>query len=52
MKKCATSGKRKYRSKADALIASLRRSTAEHGARQGGAYRCAYCGFWHLTRKP
>lgn len=52
MKKCPTSRKQKYRTKADALVAALRRSGAEHGARQGGAYHCPDCGFWHLTRNP
>ena len=41
-------GKRKYRSPADALDA-----VAVLGLeRERSAYRCAACGSWHLTTKP
>lgn len=46
MKKCGSTGKRKYRSQADALLKNL------HRPLMARAYQCSFCGFWHLTRRP
>ena len=46
-KACAS--KNRYATKSDAQEAILR--CAEHGTRGLHAYRCSYCGGWHLTSK-
>ncbi len=40
-------GKRRYRTQGDALDAALLAGVE----RQRSAYRCALCGFWHLTTR-
>lgn len=40
-------GKRRYRTQGDALDAALLAGVE----RQRAAYRCALCGFWHLTSR-
>ena len=39
--------KRRYRSQGDALDAAL----LAGAERERAAYRCAYCGLWHLTSR-
>lgn len=42
--------KKRYASRVDAEDAIA--ACAEHGRRGLRAYRCPYCGGWHLTSKP
>jgi hypothetical protein len=46
-RKSMCTGKRRYRTQADALDAALCAGVE----RQRAAYRCALCGHWHLTSR-
>ena len=49
---CATTGKRKYASEAEAKsTAAHQMSQNESASLQLRAYRCLYCDSWHLTSK-
>lgn len=43
--RCLRTGKRAYRTKIHAMVANARKPIIAR------AYRCAFCGSWHLTRK-
>ena len=47
-KACESKNRYAFRSEAEEAIASC----AEHGTTGLHAYRCPYCGGWHLTSKP
>lgn len=51
MKRCAASGKRKFRSAADAYIYAALRKPRRADWQVMRAYRCPDCDFWHLTRR-
>ncbi len=44
-------GKRSYRHKHDAKVAA-RRTSATFGGEPKVAYRCAFCGLFHVGRDP
>jgi len=51
--RCERSNKLRFATKADALVKALRVSgNPRVGAGSGSAYRCSFCGDWHLTSKP
>lgn len=51
--RCEHSNKLRFETKADALVKALRVSANPRvGAGSGLAYRCSFCGDWHLTSKP
>lgn len=46
MKLCKETGKRKYRSKLDAMFANADLPQMKR------AYPCEFCGMWHVTHQP
>lgn len=50
-KMCPVSGKRMYADEAEANSTAAHRMSEERGPAQLSAYKCAYCGAWHLTSK-
>ena len=49
---CATTGKRKYASEAEAQATARHQMSQERGGSlQLRVYRCLYCDSWHLTSK-
>lgn len=50
MKTCAKTGKVRFRTEVDAMLALARRAHRDKGEiRQ---YRCPFCKGWHLTSQP
>lgn len=50
MKRCATTGKLRYRTEVDAMLALMSTGRREKTKRQERRqYRCPHCNGWHLT---
>jgi len=48
---CPYTGKRRYKSKSEALSVAKSRQADEYGPGRLRAYKCEYCDAWHLTSK-
>ena len=48
--KCPVTGKRKYATKGEALATAAHQIANNDAPKQLGAYLCAYCDAWHLTK--
>jgi hypothetical protein len=47
---CPYAGKRRYKSKANALSVAKNRQADENGPNRLRAYKCPYCDGWHLSK--
>jgi len=49
-RKCPVSGKRKYATEQEALSTAAHQIVTAHAPKNLHAYRCTWCGAWHLTK--
>jgi hypothetical protein len=49
--KCPVSGKRKYETEGEALATAAHQKSTGDAKTELRAYRCNWCGAWHLTKK-
>jgi hypothetical protein len=50
--KCMVSGKRMYASEGEALATADHQRSLGNTREELRAFRCDWCGAWHLTKKP